>query len=317
MCSYNPNLNFLRESIQSVLDQSYKFLEIIFVNDGSTIDGLEDFIKSFNDNRIVFVNNTENKGLTKCLNQGLKYCHGDFIARMDDDDICMPLRIETQVNLMCEDDKINVLGTDTEVFGNESRYSHYVLADTREEQQVELFFKNVGLAHPTVMFRTDFLKKNNLSYDERYEKAQDYGLWVDCTYYDRLYCIDKVLLKYRTHSKQASQSSRDKQICAEKKIRINQLCRLGVNPTEKEVEMHQNLCNGNMIAMVNDFDAFAKWIKKLVKNNKKTNYLDRKAFKRKLKKYFFLVCINYIKTQNIIKFAELFIKNINTFILIA
>ena len=89
MCVYNGE-RFLRESISSVLNQTFKEFEFIIINDGST-DRTEEIIREFSilDNRIQFVNK-KNTGLTKSLNVGINMAKGEWIARIDDDDICEP-----------------------------------------------------------------------------------------------------------------------------------------------------------------------------------------------------------------------------------
>ncbi len=312
ICSFNPNYEYLVAAMQSILTQSYTNLEVVFVNDGSTIEGVKHFIESFDDERIRFIDNKENKGLTKCLNQGLEFCRGEFIARMDDDDICMPRRIEEQVAAMQTDENIQVLGSDAEVFGSESRISHYLLANTRQEQQVELFFRNVGLAHPTVMFRASFLREHQLTYDIRYEKAQDYGLWVDCVCYSRLYCLNQTLLRYRVHPHQASKLSRDKQCSAMKKIRYEQLLRLGLEPTDEEETLHQFFCDDVMEELVKSFDELNKWVYRLISANSKTGYLDKKAFKKKLRRKLLPLYGFLFQKKGVASSVGAIIKNIST-----
>ena len=91
---------YIRDSIQSILDQVFNDFELIIINDGST-DNTFGIIKSFSDDRIILVNQV-NHGLTFSLNVGLSLAKGKYIARMDADDISLPDRFKKQVNFLSE-----------------------------------------------------------------------------------------------------------------------------------------------------------------------------------------------------------------------
>src|SRR5574344_639787 len=96
---YNTDETFLRESIESILNQSFKDFEFIIINDGST-NNAEDVILSYKDERIRYYKNDINLKLIKTLNRGLLLAEGEYIARMDSDDISLPTRFQTQVEFL-------------------------------------------------------------------------------------------------------------------------------------------------------------------------------------------------------------------------
>lgn len=296
LCTYNPEPEYFKAAINSVLNQTYFNLELIIVNDGSSTD-VSALIEEIKDERIVFIDNKVNKGLTRCLNQGLVQCNGEYIARMDDDDICENNRLERQLEAFIRDERINVLGCDVWVFGDESRVSHYLLKATREEQQIDLFFKNVAVPHPSVMIRRSFLQKYELKYNENYVKAQDYGLWVDCVQHDRLYCLSEVLLRYRVHQQQASKKNREQQIKSQNFVRKEQLSRLGIISTESEMKIHASFCEGVTSMDFKEFNLLGKWILKLEKGNRISAYLNHKLFKRELGMRFAVILLQKMKTN--------------------
>ena len=108
MSVYNGE-KYLKEAIKSILGQSFKDFEFIIINDGS-IDKTEKIIKVFNDKRIVLINQ-ENIGLTKSLNNGLKLAQGDYIARMDADDVALSYRLEKQVKFLDSNPHIFLVGS--------------------------------------------------------------------------------------------------------------------------------------------------------------------------------------------------------------
>jgi hypothetical protein len=216
---------------------------------------------------------------------------------MDDDDICIENRLERQVEFFNVNTMANIVGTDVEVFGQEKRISHYLLRNLRNEQQVELFFRNVGLAHPSVMIRKKFLDQHHIKYNEQLVKAQDYGLWVDCTQFDKLYCIPEVLLRYRIHNKQASKQAKDKQIFAQQLIRTEQLKRMGIAPNAFEIDIHTILCDNTEVLSLKQLDRLGKWILKIEKANKKSCYLNNYVLKRELGKRFAINLIRSTKSK--------------------
>lgn len=108
MTVYNAG-KFLKPAIDSILSQTYKNFEFIIINDGST-DNSEKVIKSYVDPRIRFINQT-NHGLAYSLNKGFSLARGEFIARMDQDDISLPSRLEKELQLIALDPTIGVVGT--------------------------------------------------------------------------------------------------------------------------------------------------------------------------------------------------------------
>lgn len=113
---YNAQ-EYIREAIDSILNQTFSDFEFIIINDGSTDNSVE-IIKNYNDPRIVLVDNTENKGLVSVLNQGLQLAQGEYIARMDADDISLPNRFMEQVNYLDKHPQVGILGAWFHIFGD-------------------------------------------------------------------------------------------------------------------------------------------------------------------------------------------------------
>ena len=188
---YNAE-KYLREAIDSILNQTYTNFEFIVINDGST-DGSADIVRSYNDPRIVFVDNPKNAGLVAVLNQGLDMARGKYIARMDADDISMPERFKKQIEFMEKHRNVGVSGTFFHIFGDgidriETKTLYPKLKDMLATSPV---------GHPTVMMRRNVLNKYNLRYDPRYKHAEDYELWLRVRKYTKIANIPEVLLNYR------------------------------------------------------------------------------------------------------------------------
>ena len=98
---------YLSEALESILNQTFTNFEFLIINDGSN-DRTEDILKSYDDVRIRIINNDNNMGLAKSLNKGLRIARGEYIARMDADDISLPTRLARQVEFL--DKNKHVLG---------------------------------------------------------------------------------------------------------------------------------------------------------------------------------------------------------------
>jgi len=109
MSVYNGE-KYLREAIDSILNQTFTDFEFLIVNDGST-DRTAEILRSYDDPRIIIINNEKNIGLTKSLNIGLRMAKGEYIARMDADDVSMPERLQKQIELLNQKKNTGLVGT--------------------------------------------------------------------------------------------------------------------------------------------------------------------------------------------------------------
>jgi glycosyltransferase involved in cell wall biosynthesis len=195
---YNAE-EYLKESIESILSQTFTNFEFIILNDGST-DQSRNIIRAYNDNRIKFVENKINMGLIKTLNLGLNLAEGKYIARMDADDIALPNRLETQVNFMEKNIDIVACGSWIQYFGKSNKKRRYPLTD--KEIRSHFLFRS-PLAHPSVIMKASpFKGKNPVRYNANYLHAEDYKLWFDLMAHGRLANLPFYLLKYRVSAEQ-------------------------------------------------------------------------------------------------------------------
>ena len=170
--------SFLKEAIESILNQTFKDFELIIINDGST-DKTEDVIKSFSDPRIIYLKNEKNSGLVYTLNKGIDIAKGKYIARMDGDDIALPARLVKQKAILDEYPDI-VVAASTITFINEKKESEgNWLLDRKTihpfEIRKHLPYENC-IAHPSVMIRSQILKE--LKYKSYQKNIEDYDLWL-------------------------------------------------------------------------------------------------------------------------------------------
>lgn len=175
MSVYNGE-RYLNEAVDSILAQTFTDFEFLIIDDAST-DRTPEILRGYDDPRIRIVTNEENLGLTKSLNKGLALARGEYIARMDADDISLPERLEKQISFLEKNLEIGVLGTAVQYideYGKPLQILNWPQKDTLIKWQ--LCFMN-PIAHPSAIIQRELLTKSG-GYDEKVIFAQDYDLWV-------------------------------------------------------------------------------------------------------------------------------------------
>ena len=169
MATFNGE-EYIQQAIKSVLDQTFKNFEFIIIDDGST-DMTSQIVKSFQDDRIYYLKKDCNSGIADSLNLGISVAKGSYIARMDDDDVCMTNRFEKQLKVLEKNNEIILCATNVKI----EKGSINILKDeVHEDIKMRLLFGN-AIVHPTVMIRKEVLLKHN--YNPEKVPSEDYELW--------------------------------------------------------------------------------------------------------------------------------------------
>ena len=186
---------YINKSVNSVLLQDYKNFELIIINDGSD-DGTKEEINKIQDQRIIFIQNNTKLGLSNSLNIGIDKSLGDFICRMDGDDIMHPKKLSLQMSYMLNN-QLHFCGTWIKFFDAQKKNIKYPVNDVDIR-----FFMMFGcpFAHPSVLFKKSIL--NNNKYENR--RAEDYNLWSELATDKKIKFgnLPKFLLFYRRHDEQ-------------------------------------------------------------------------------------------------------------------
>ncbi len=201
---------FVRQTIESILAQQYRDLEFIIVDDASS-DDTPSIVRSFDDPRIRYMPQAANIGQTAALNIGIRAAQGQYIARIDADDIAKPQRFEMQVKFLDVHPSVAVVGMWQETIDINGRVQGLRRFPTDPwEISAGLFTASpmnwFCLSHPTVMIRKSALDKVGL-YDERLRICQDYDLWVRTARSFLLANVGAVGLQYRAHGQSLSQKN--------------------------------------------------------------------------------------------------------------
>lgn len=267
---------YLKEAIDSVLSQTFKDFELIIINDCST-DTTIDVINSYNDERIILINNEENLGIAKNLNKGIEISKGKYIARMDADDICYSHRLERQYNFMEKNRDIGMCGSNVELFTNDTIRLHVCPQQHNEIKVLQIF--NSAFTHPAVMINKEILDKYNLRYDEFYEGMEDYELWIRMSRVTKLANIDEVLLKYRIHANQVTKNITNQQLEKMKLIRTRTLNEIDFNFTDEDAELLLLYCTQDIFNYENKILKVFDLFERIIKNNNKSKVYDKKILK--------------------------------------
>jgi len=193
---------YLKEAIESILNQTYRDFEFIIVNDGST-DKTEDIILSYHDPRIRYVKNKTNLQIVKTFNKGIKLSCGKYIARMDADDISLPNRLEKQVSFLEKHKEIGVLGTWIENTNKDKEHKACWFTPVSPELVRWSLYFGTCIAHPTVIIQRNIIEKIG-GYNPEFSVAEDYEFWVRASHITNLSNLPQVLLKRRIHDNNIS-----------------------------------------------------------------------------------------------------------------
>ncbi len=203
MSAYNSE-KYVAEAIESILNQTFKDFEFIIVNDGST-DKTVEIIKKYakSDERIKFIDNKKNAGIVAALNQGLDFCHGEYIARMDSDDISLPERFEKQAKYMDKHPECGACSTWAELFGSNVTQNN-ILRHMPTVKLLDFVLYGNQVLNPGSMIRRSVLIDNNIKYNPDYKYAEDYAFWIEIIKHAEIHNLQEVLLKYRWHNSNTS-----------------------------------------------------------------------------------------------------------------
>lgn len=198
---------YLREAIDSILKQSFTEFEFIIINDGST-DRSAEILQTYADPRLRVIHNESNIGVTLTLNKGLDLARGEYVARMDCDDVSVPDRLEKQVSFMDAHPEVAVCGTYALVIDETGRVLRTNQVPTGRHLEVDYWRLN-PIIHPSAMIRVGHL--GDLRYDGRIRYAQDFDLWLRIKAKHDLHNIPEYLLLYRRHGDSITRSKNEAQ----------------------------------------------------------------------------------------------------------
>jgi glycosyltransferase involved in cell wall biosynthesis len=263
MPAYNAE-SYLKDAMSSILNQTFSDFEFLIYNDGST-DRTHDIISSFADKRIVYKKSEKNQGYLNLLNDGLSVAKGKYIARMDADDIALPKRFEEQFKYLEENPEVGICGSWIEFIGEKSGVIERPVSF--EQIQYGLFF-GCPLTHPTIMMRTDMIRKYQLAYKREYYYAEDHYFLAEASMHFKITNLPLILLKYRIHPAQIGSAKWKEQFIAKSKIQAKLFLRVLNDNNQKDLKWLETFFMAKSIPDEDWNTDVADYQQRILKDNK-------------------------------------------------
>ena len=177
MATYNDKPLYIKKSINSILSQTYKNFEFLILDDSTNKETIDVIDKYSNDKRVRIFREFKKLGFVSSLNKGLKLSKGEYIARMDGDDVSSRDRIEKQVEYLNTHQSTDILGGQINVIDENDKVTGARSYPTGGLKLLAFFTIRTPIAHPTVMFRRTIVDAG-YHYDETFKKAKDIDFWI-------------------------------------------------------------------------------------------------------------------------------------------
>ena len=280
---------YLYEAIDSVLRQSFRDFELLIVDDASTDESVA-IIERYKDPRIRLLRSAARLKLSGALNLGLDNAQGEYVARMDADDISLPRRLEIQVQHMNLHPMIGICGTWIRYFGGTSRV---VLKRPIGYEEIRAFtLVDTPFAHPTVILRRSLMEHHQLRFDGSYYPTEDFELWVRAMRCFPVENLPQVLLRYRKHGQSLTGSDWSKMDEQAVRVIAHHIQALGLDIQPDTLRFHRELCMGRMHLSSQTLNKTEVWLEKILRANNQTKVFDPDALANVLGDVWFRACMH-------------------------
>lgn len=282
---YNSE-NYIKECIDSILSQTYTDFDLLIIDDDSS-DNSANLIKEYHDERIIYVKNDKNLGLTNNLNKGIDLIDSQYIIRMDSDDICYPKRFQKQITYMDNNPEIALSGTSAVAFNENGYRKRNIVSTAPKGIRTELLF-DCTIKHPSVIFRNEIIKKENYRYSTKYKATEDYALWQEIASKYDIGNIQDILLKYRQNESgitSQANKNREERDNAHKLVYREMLNRLNVKYDEDLLNIYRQFLTGNLEFTDENSEKLSILLSN-VKNNLTIEMFDLENFSRQASLHF-------------------------------
>jgi glycosyltransferase involved in cell wall biosynthesis len=273
---YNCEM-YVLTAVESILNQTFTDFEFLIIDDAST-DTTVSILKKIDDSRIQLIEKPVNSGYTNSLNYGLQIAKGQYIARMDGDDISMPERFVHQIAYLETHPEVVVCGTTYKIVGNDKRIT---IPEHHEAIKIGLLWGNCIL-HPSVMIRKKVLDDFLIIYDTSKEPAEDYDMWVRLLSKGKLHNLQEVLMEYRVYGNQVSRKRAEEQKKNDVQAKFKMLQYLGIDwDMDEHHFLERNFRKTDAIGF-KDLKIFKQVQHKLSVANASNCFFDSKGFSQYL-----------------------------------
>jgi len=293
---YNAE-KYLQESVDSILGQTYRNLEIMAIDDGST-DSSPALLSGVSDERMNVVTNPQNLGLIRTLNRGIPLAKGKYIVRADADDICLPTRVEKQVAFMEANPDVGISGTGFGTFSDENALTENGCFSSDHNEILFKHLYQIHLMHGTSIWRKSVFIENDLQFDPDFSHAEDYDLFDRAGQITRLSNIPDVLYHIRLHDESICRKFNVIQNDNSTIIKKRGFVRLGLAVSEKQLELFRSVCHMDHNRSRGKETAVADLFLDMLKANRESQYLPQDMLIGWLTELWTGICLINIKHDN-------------------
>lgn len=277
---------YVAEAIESILNQTFSNFEFIIIDDASTDDSRA-IIDRYTDPRIIKVFNECNVGASNSSNIGLRLARAPYIARMDSDDVSLPMRFEKQHAYMESHPDVAVLGSWIQLTGAENAIRMYS-SDPAYNEAVQIFQPSV--AHPAIIMRRSVMDQYRISYNPDFPSAIDYEIYSRFPSTAKFVNLQEVLCVYRVHATQMSTARFKEQQRHADLVRARHLDKLGIQFDEHNVDLHSEISKRRLAGDITRLQEAHDWLMRISESNMTIRAFDVYALERVLSDYWYAVC---------------------------
>lgn len=280
---------FIQQTIESVLQQSFQDFELLVLDDCSTDDTVER-VCTFTDSRVKLIANPQNLGRAGTDNAALAFVRGEYIAKMDGDDLCHPERLARQVAYLDCHPNVNVVGSWMQNFGTSSYLNQYPV--TPHAAQVMTLF-TLPTGNPSVMMRTHLFRDEGMHYDAALRQTEDYDFFARYVRKLSVVTLPEALIQYRVPLNTSKATVLTERASVADEVRSRLLSDWGIAFTARELQVH------NTIAMLDRplgdvrLEEIEAWLSKLIWYNDEQPLFEPAALRHGLGERWFEVCYTH------------------------
>lgn len=287
MPAYNC-ANYIEESINAILNQSFTDFEFIIINDGSK-DNTKESILKFNDDRIKYFENETNLGIVKTLNRGLKIAIGTYILRTDADDIAVDTMIERLFNFMTSNPDYIVCGGFMKLLGG-----NFIFKYPSNNEELKIHTLNAcPFSHSTVLFKNSVIRNCQIEYDINVQDGEDHALWSKLLLLGKFKNLEEVTLFYRESNTQIT--AKKDYIKNYDKVRdkiFEYHAKHYFSLDESEVKLYCKLIVNRKIFSIEELIQIGKILKKIILYNSNNGLFNDSLLKQFIFIKWHFLCLN-------------------------
>jgi glycosyltransferase involved in cell wall biosynthesis len=279
----------IKGTIESLLRQTFQDFELLVLDDCSTDDTVTQ-VSVIADSRLRLIRNPQNLGRAGTDNAALPHVRGEYIAKMDGDDICHPERLAKQVAYLDAHPEVNIVGSFMQNFGASTYLNRYP-AQPADTQVLTLFTLPTG--NPSAMMRTSLFSDQGMRYDATLRQTEDYDFCARYIRQLRIATLQEALIEYRVPHQVRKKDILSERANVSDVVREQLLCDWGIRFSPRELHVY------NTIAMLErpsgdiTLDEVDAWLQKLLRHNEQHPLFAPVALRRGLAERWFEVCYTY------------------------